>query len=274
MTELQEIFLTNLNGVCNLGGHFKAKRDTLWAEGEHCFAQNKFYFIIKGRCRLVIRGREYIAKAGDWFLIPPNTPHSYSTVGEPFEKYWMHFDVYPNADLFHVLNLPYCINVIGNKKILRLFSQFAKAYKSNELTSRIRVKALLLSLIAEYIAIACPDGVAVKSNSDSRIDEILRYIHSNLEKSLTNRELAEQFHLHANHFIRFFKNKTGQTPARYVKIKKMETAKQLLENSDLYINEIMEKIGEDDLSSFSRQFKSLYNQSPRKYRKYFLSENR
>ncbi len=272
MTELYDIFFTNLNAVCHLGDYFKATAETVWIQNEHRFSQNKFYCITKGRCQISVNGKSYLASSGDWFLIPANTLHSYRSLGVPFEKYWMHFDLYPTSDLFRILNLPDCVNIQEHKQVKRLFSQFIKAYTSNELTDRIKVKSFLLALVAEYIAIAKPETVTLKSMSDSRIDDILHYIHSNLDKSLTNTELADLFHLHPNHLIRFFKNKTGQTPARYVKIKKMEAAKRLLEDSELYINEIMERIGETDLSSFSKQFKSFYNLSPREYRKFFRSE--
>ena len=72
-----------------------------------------------------------------------------------------------------------------------------------------------------------------------------------------------------NHFIRAFKDKTGTTPAKYIKLRKMETAKQLLESTDLTNEEITEKLALSDSSHFSKLFKEVYNMSPRKYRTYF-----
>ena len=81
--------------------------------------------------------------------------------------------------------------------------------------------------------------------------------------------------MHPNHMIRFFKNKTDQTPAKYVTMQKMEHAKRLLESSELNVTEIMERIGIDDLSHFSKLFKKLYAESPVKYKKNFkLSEEK
>lgn len=272
MYNIQDVYLTNLNAVCNLGGFFKTTLDTNWKHSLHCFSQNKFYFITKGTCMVQINDQKFTAKAGDWFYIPANTMHGYSTIkGETFEKFWIHFDVYPNNEIFHTLNLPPMINVSGNREVFRLFKKFRAAYDSNALCDRIEEKSVLLALISEYIRIALPEGVIVKSIDDERMDEIIRYINSNLSESLTLSKLAKEFHLHPNHFIRFFKSKTGVTPVRYIKTRKMETAKRLLEDSELSIAEIMEKIGENNINNFSKQFKNYYSLSPREYRKFFLT---
>ncbi|MBR5586404.1 MAG: helix-turn-helix transcriptional regulator [Clostridia bacterium] len=274
MKGLQDVYFSNLNAVCNTGGFFSLPEGGHWTHPDlHRFSQNKFYFVTKGRCRITVEGTEYIASAGDWFFIPRNALHSYSDIdGESFEKYWMHFDLYPSDELFSLLNLPYMVNVSDRKEPLRLFKSYAEISKGNDLTDKITIKSYLFSLIAEYIYLAHPDVIAVQSRSDSRIDEILRYINNNLDKPLSVPELSAQFHLHPNHFIRFFKEKTGETPAKYIKVRKLETAKRLIESTDLYITEIMEKIGMSDPCQFSKQFKAFYSYSPRQYRNYFKND--
>lgn len=272
MQPLQEIYFSNLNAICTDGGFFAPPAGADWANSPHRFSQSKFYFVTKGSCKIMVDGTEYIATAGDWFFIPPGVLHAYTLLdGEPFEKYWMHFELYPNAELFSLLNLPYKVNVCGRKEVYRLFKSYSKICDGTDVTDRITIKSYLLSLIAEYIFLAHPDGIQLKRFSDNRIDEILEYISENLDKPLTVTSLAEVFHLHPNHFIRFFKSKTGQTPAKYIKLKKLEAAKYMLEYTDLYVSEIMEKIGETDQSQFSKQFKAFYSFSPREYRKYFRS---
>ena len=272
MRDIQDIYLTNLNVVCNLGGFLKTKPDTKWKYGLHRFSQNKFYYITKGKCTIQINDQEFTAKAGDWFYIPANTLHGYSTIdGETFEKFWMHFDIYPNNEIFHSLNLPAMINVSGNSAVTRLFKKFLAAYSSNSLCNKIEEKSVLMALLSEYIRIALPEDIMVKSVDDKRIDEIIRFINGNLNQSLSLSELAKKFYLHPNHFVRFFKNKTGVTPIHYIKARKMETAKRLLEDSDLSVTEIIEKIGENNINNFSKQFKNYYGLSPRKYREFFTT---
>ncbi|MBP3337128.1 MAG: helix-turn-helix domain-containing protein [Clostridia bacterium] len=273
MNHLQDVYFSNLNVASNFGGFFNAPVGHDWSWSGRPFVQNKFYFVTKGSCTIVIEGKEYLGKSGDWFFIPANAQHSYRNHNEKvFQKYWMHFDIYPNNGLFQILNLPYVVKVEKGGKAYKLFKQYAHLSGSDKLTDKITVKSILMQLVAEYISLAIPDNVSVKSISDTKIDNCLRFINNNIEKPLTVTELAAEAHMHPTHFIRFFKEKTGQTPAKYVKAKKMETAKRYLEDSDLYITEIMEKIGETDSASFSKQFKSCYSLSPRSYRKMYIKD--
>ena len=275
MNLLQDVYFSNLNVASNFGGFFSAPQGHDWSMDDHTFLQNKFYFVTKGSCSISIEGKKYTGKAGDWFFIPAGAIHSYENHKEKFfQKYWMHFDIYPNNGLFHILNLPYKVTVEKGGKAYKLFRQYARLSESDKLTDKIIVKSILMQLVAEYINLAIPDNVSVKSISDTKIDDCLRFINNNIDKPLTVTELAGEVHMHPTHFIRFFKNKTGQTPAKYVKAKKMEVAKRYLEDSDLYISEIMEKIGETDSASFSKQFKSNYSLSPRSYRKTYIKEQK
>ena len=78
--------------------------------------------------------------------------------------------------------------------------------------------------------------------------------------------MDEAFWVIRHKFLRFFKKKTGMTPARYIKMRKMETAKQLIEETELSFNEIMHRVGCVDAAHFSKMFKSIYGSSPRAYR--------
>ena len=269
MKSLQDIYFSNLNAVCNTGGTFFCPTDFSWKHDTHTFEQNKFYFVTDGKCSVTVNGKEYIVHGGQWVFIPSGASHSYHNIeGCTFEKYWLHFDLYPSADLFEMLDLPYLVEVPKDSAVYQLFEQAANAVRSDSVTDRIHLKTCLLALIGAYIDLAHPDGVFVEK-TDNRIDQILRYINNNLDKPLSVTDLAEQFHLHPTHFIRFFKEKTGQTPANYIRIRRLETAKILLESTDLYISAIMEKIGFNDESQFSKQFKKYYSLSPRNYREYF-----
>lgn len=269
MKTLQELYFNNLNATCNAGVYFSCPAEFSWECGTHVFEQNKFYFVTEGTCSITIWDKEYTVHPGQWFFIPAGVQHSYhSFKGCAFRKYWMHFDLYPSADLADMVNLPIFVDVPEGSVVYDLFSQAAKDIKSDRLTDRIHLKSCLLALVAEYINLAYPSGVVVKK-TDSRIDEVLRYINSNLDQPLSVPELAKLFHLHPTYFIRFFKEKTGQTPTSYIRIQRMETAKTLLETTELYVSDIMEKVGFCDESQFSKQFKKHYAHSPRNYRKYF-----
>ena len=270
MEYLHDAYFANLNVVCRDGDEFTLQPGQTWTVHEYAFTQNKFYYILEGRCQITINGTEYIAHGGDWFFIPAGVRHSYSHLpGESFHKYWLHFDLYPNAGLASMLNLPVLIKVGSDKRATSLFKRLTKANASDKLTDKLQAKACLLSLISLYIELCKLDDVTIGGEEKSRIQGVLAYIHENLSHPITNADLAALCHMHPNHFIRYFSKMTGQTPGSYVTERRMEAAKRLLENSEIPIWQIMEQVGLQEPAHFSKLFKKHYATTPREYRKRF-----
>ncbi len=270
MEHLQNIYFENLNVVSHLCGLFSIDARESWAlDAPIMFNQNKFYYIQKGRCIINIEDEIYHGEPGSWFFIPANKVHSYYNLdSEPFEKYWIHFDLHPSkTNIFDLLGLPYCIKIGKNDKIIRLFDDFVTCDRSNTITDKIHMKSCLMDLVAQYISVANPKTHKDVSESNSCINEILSYISDNLNKPITNESLAEMAHMHPNNLIRLFKDKTTHTPAKYVTLQRLNLAKELLESSELSVTEIAERIGIEDGSHFSKLFKKFYSMSPVNYRK-------
>lgn len=262
----------NFNITCTCGGYFAPGKGTLWMRAPFAFSQSKFYCITKGTCSLTIDGKSYEAQKGDWFFIPAGTQHSYSNFPDkPFEKYWMHFDFFPEADILTSLpDMPYVVKLPPESDVLRLFASYFELYESDRLADNMKKKAILFTLLAEYIHLAYPEETPhLEVSGDAQIDAVVRYIHQHIREPLSIAALAEAFFMHPNYFIRFFKNKTGLTPARYIKMEKMRLARSMLIKTDLPVAKIMEKIGQTDSCSFSKQFKSIYAFSPQEFRRYY-----
>lgn len=267
MDHLQDLHFSDLNAICHAGGYFSIEAHTVWSHTPHRFAQHKFYYICDGTCTIHIEGKDYPGTPGRWFFIPAGTLHGYANGAErPFSKFWMHFDLMPQEmDLFAALKLPYFVDV-GKENPDALFSAFARMAHSTELTEKLQVKAILLELLSAYIRRARQEPVYVSGLEEERFQAILRFIRMHLRSELSNGMLAQMLHMDSRHFIRYFKQMTGYTPAKYVTVKRMEVAKNLLEESELTISEIMEQVGLQDLSHFSKLFKKYYSLSPRAYR--------
>ena len=126
MRYLQDAYFANLNAVCRDGQYYHHRPDGIWTVHEYAFSQNKFYYFLQGKCRITVDGKEYLAKGGDWFFIPADTRHSYSHIpGESFEKYWIHFDLYPDAKPAKLLDLPVVIGT--DPRATELFKELSRA---------------------------------------------------------------------------------------------------------------------------------------------------
>lgn len=263
-------YFCTFNAVCNLGGFFSIEAGENWSVHPHEFEQCKFYYIVKGSCVITVDGTEYRATAGDWFFIPAGTRHSYQNIStEPFSKFWMHFDLYPNTGLFSALSLPFCVRADTEGRVTELFRRFTEARTHGSLADTLTVKACLVELLAEYIRIAHADKAGTSIKQSERLERLLRYIRENLEKPLSNSVLAEIYYTHPTHFVRAFREEMGQTPAKYIRNTRLETAKRLLEESALSVAETAARVGYPDPAHFSRLFRKRYGMPPAIWRAYF-----
>lgn len=90
------------------------------------------------------------------------------------------------------------------------------------------------------------------------------------ELSLT--EFAQSVNLSVWRLCHIFKSNVGMPPIRYLRLLRMERAKDLLESSFLSVKEIAFQVGLNDESHFVRDFKSTYGFSPALYRLHFKSQ--
>lgn len=91
-------------------------------------------------------------------------------------------------------------------------------------------------------------------------------IEANLFSQLTIEELAQQNNLSVSSFKREFVKLYNDTPASYIKNKKLEKAAELLLVSDQRITDIAFNCGFNDLANFTKSFSNKYSLSPTMYR--------
>ncbi|PWS33078.1 helix-turn-helix domain-containing protein [Pedobacter paludis] len=91
-------------------------------------------------------------------------------------------------------------------------------------------------------------------------------IEANLFSQLSIEELAAQNNLSISSFKREFARLYNDTPANYIKAKKLEKAAELLLASTERITDIAFNCGFNDLANFTKSFNEKYNATPTSYR--------
>ncbi|MBC6110315.1 helix-turn-helix transcriptional regulator [Pedobacter sp. CCM 8938] len=91
-------------------------------------------------------------------------------------------------------------------------------------------------------------------------------IEANLFSQLSIEELAERNNLSISSFKREFARLYNDTPANYIKAKKLEKATELLLASTKRITDIAFDCGFNDLANFTKSFSEKYNTTPTNYR--------
>jgi transcriptional regulator GlxA family with amidase domain len=94
-------------------------------------------------------------------------------------------------------------------------------------------------------------------------------MRDNLHKEVSLNELAQSVNLSVWRLGHIFRSDVGMAPIKYLRLLRMERARQLLETSYLSIKEIGYHVGLNDESHFVRDFKKTYGAPPTVYRTRF-----
>lgn len=132
------------------------------------------------------------------------------------------------------------------------------------------IRALVLHLMASFrsAAPASTDEVSVLRNDSSRkLDAMLDYIDANLAQHLTLEGLADRARVSRAHFARRFRAVTGLSPHRYITLRRIEKARELLGNPRLEINRIALDLGFGDQSHFTQVFRAATGITPGQFRR-------
>ena len=99
------------------------------------------------------------------------------------------------------------------------------------------------------------------------VSEAIEYILEHLDTRITISDLCEQTGLSASYLSRIFKKETGMTVTDYVLDKKLETAKNMLDYSNLTITQIAHTLAFPSQSYFTKVFRERFGVTPGRYRR-------
>lgn len=99
------------------------------------------------------------------------------------------------------------------------------------------------------------------------MEKCIEYININYKCPISLEQIAAKFYFNSSYFSSYFKNYTGVNFSQYVLKLRLKKAIELLENTNLKIYEISEKVGYTDSKYFIRIFKNQFRVSPEEYRR-------
>lgn len=96
--------------------------------------------------------------------------------------------------------------------------------------------------------------------------DIREVVNSHLFSDMSVEDLAYLCHMSESTFKRKFKKVFSDSPANYIKSKRLQRAKELLSLGHLSVSEIAFSTCFNDVAHFSRSFKAAYGCSPSEYK--------
>ncbi|WP_117212556.1 GlxA family transcriptional regulator [Allorhizocola rhizosphaerae] len=115
---------------------------------------------------------------------------------------------------------------------------------------------------AQFIVTPVPD-------TGDFLAPVMTWALSNLDRPITVGDLAARTHMSPRTFARRFKDATGSTPHSWLLHQRLAQVEELLESTDLSIEEIARRVGYASATVLREQFQKRRGVAPRAYRRAF-----
>lgn len=155
-------------------------------------------------------------------------------------------------------------NNMIEKFINGMILYFDNAEMMDEDLARLKIKELIMILLkSDYF-----DSVVdfFKGMFSPKSSSLRLFVENNLFNNLSEEQLAFLCHKSVSSFKREFKREYNNTPAKYIKGKRLEEAAKRLIISEDAMSNIAFDLGFQDASTFTASFSEKFGISPSKYR--------
>jgi AraC family transcriptional regulator, arabinose operon regulatory protein len=101
---------------------------------------------------------------------------------------------------------------------------------------------------------------------DYRVESVIALMRDDPHQVFTLSRMARSVNLSVSRLHHLFNADMSMSPARYLRIVRLQAAKDLLETTFLSVKEIVALVGGNDESHFLREFKKQYGVTPSAHR--------
>ena len=250
---------------------------------ERIIFDHEFVLIRRGQCKFASGGESVDAVAGTLLYIRPFVPHAFSSTTGGGEHLAVHFDFTrdplpggvdphrrrPYGIHFSAgLSLPAVRHCEPGDVVAEAFADLVRTRENADPRAPVIEIACLLRMIGHLLH---SPNATPKHRDAARTQRAVAYLHAHLAESLDLDRLAEVSDLSSSHLTRLFRQHTGYTPMTYLRRARIESARQLLGDTNLSIKEIARRCGFDDAYHFSRVFRQIDGLSPTLFREAVLA---
>lgn len=225
------------------------------------------FYVKKGTMELQLENHIETISSGTLVCIPPNCPYSYiHQEDSELVYYWVHltgsyarklFEELEIAPLPLVRYLPQLSSPF-EYQMLKIFDIFIKngPYRDYE-----------LSHCMNAILIETAKSLSNVNEGEKTLSKSIKYIHQFYTTQIAIPELAKMEFLSVSRYMVLFKKIVRITPYQYILSLRLNSACEMLQNSDLSVGKIAELSGFQNGILFSKFFKKHFEISPLVYRK-------
>lgn len=241
----------------------------------------EIYFFLGGQVQYRVEGKVYSLRSGDLLLINPMELHRpLVESGGAYERFVLWIDKaylaqcsQAGTDLLHCFDssLPNYSNLLRPTAVqrtelsTRLQAMVRESY-AGTYGSDLYAEAMFLQFMVELNRIALRGAAQQREweEESTLVSKVLSYIGVHYSEPLTLEGLAQQFYVSKYHLSHAFSDAVGTSLYRYITLKRLMIARQLLSNGSTP-GEVSLSCGFGDYTNFYRAFRSEYGISPKAF---------
>ena len=227
-------------------------------------------YICDGRLSLRSGSQTMVASAGQVGFLNCHEPHEYHTIGNT-EFVWLHLDGSPTADFYEqavqmhggfVFDTPYA------EQIKNGIYEIVFAFRNEQTLSEVRLSQKLYTLLTAMVDTASQEAGQTEENDT--VSKAMHFIQEQYMNPISLLDVATHVNMSQFHFSRLFKKDCGYSPHEYLILTRLNRAKHLLKTTGLPVKVIAQKVGYQNVSSFTNAFTDRVGISPTLFRKYSI----
>ncbi|HSH57881.1 MAG TPA: AraC family transcriptional regulator [Halomonas sp.] len=237
------------------------------ATRHHAHDYHQVVIGLHGRAEFEIEGLGGAISALSGCIVPANHVHYYAGTGDNRQ---LILDLPtrsaaltgPQRELARLFDAPRFFTLDDPLKRYMAFLLLELDHSTPDAHQEDRLAATLLGSLHARLTREAPA-------SPSRLDlvRLERFIETHLAHRLSVADLARVVCLSEAHFRHCFRQQTGLTPWQYVRRRRLEAARRLLDDTHLSLTEIAELTGFSSQSALSRACRERYGQPPSRLRR-------
>ena len=213
----------------------------------HCHSFGHIILVLTKSFYVKFNQREYTLTPRQIGFIPPGIPHEYDCRGSAL-----------------TLNIP--AEMIKETDLLFLTENCVL-----EINQKLEP---LISLIKQEVENSSPQSDSLRYLFYYLYDKFveqyrmpsLQYMHDHYADEISMSQLAAMENYNVSYYTNWFRKKIGCTPSDYLKMLRIEKAKEILTTTRYRIIDVAMQVGYTNNSSFTRAFGAVTGMTPNQYR--------
>ena len=215
---------------------------------------------------IVLEDKKVLLEPNTLFCLSPNIAH------HEIQNYYppKYCAIFIKKDVFENLFLEYQkSDIFLNGKILELRSSKIDFYLQQFLLETLSANKSISELLAQLLTheiirtILQPQTQQKEFTKNHKINEIVKYINTHFDESISLEFLATMAELSKSHLSKLFSEEMGISVMEYLKDIRLQNAKKMLLSNSLSVTQVMQQCGFSSPSYFSKLFKQKYNVTPK-----------